>query len=61
MNQKLLWQAWKIMVLLCLVLFAAGEITHSASLVDAAFNPMLAVLFFFGGLRAAAWWNRRRE
>jgi hypothetical protein len=59
MSVKLLWQAWLIMVLLCGMLFTAGMVTQTPALADAAFDPLIAGLFFLGGLACAFWWSGR--
>jgi hypothetical protein len=59
MNLRLLWQAWKVMVILCMVLATSGLIAQRNALIDAAFSPLFAVSSFLVGLVSVAWWERR--
>lgn len=61
MNLRMLWQAWKVMIILCMAMATAGLIAQRNSFIDAAFSPLFAVPSFLVGLVGVAWWDRRER
>ena len=61
MNFKLVWQALMFTVVVCGILFTAGMIVQRPNLTDAAFNPVVGIASFLGGLVCCNWWNNRSK
>jgi hypothetical protein len=61
MNLKPLWWAFKFTVAVCGTLFTVGLIAQNPGLTDTAFNPIVGIVSFLGGIAFYSWRNSKSK
>ncbi len=61
MNLRLLWQAWKLTVVIGGVIFVIGLIFQRDDILSAPFNPFVFITLYLVSFAGCCYWNGRRS